>query len=171
LCRPPSVLWQSPGMVITEADMLFVIGRALDGMAGIVTDLGDELANARPDLPGANSPYGIVTHCLGVIDYWVGWCVAGRLVERDRDAEFQAVGPVGSLVDRVERAKSQVARDIAGVDMTGPATVDQVHPLLGSIRTRGAAVLHAYEELAQHRGQLEITRDVLVAGLAGTSDA
>jgi hypothetical protein len=29
--------------------------------------------------------------------------------------------------------------------------------------TQGEVLLHVYEELAQHRGQLEITRDVLVA--------
>ena len=123
-------------MEITEADVLSVIGRALDGMAGILTDLGDELANARPDLPLANSPYGILTHCLGVVEYWVGQCVAGRVAERDRDAEFRAVGPVGPLVDRIARTKEQVALDIAGVDMTDPLTVDREPPLLASIRTQ-----------------------------------
>jgi hypothetical protein len=28
--------------------------------------------------------------------------------------------------------------------------------------TQGAALLHAYEELAQHHGQMEITRDMLM---------
>jgi hypothetical protein len=30
-------------------------------------------------------------------------------------------------------------------------------------RTQGGALLHIYEELAQHRGQMEITRDLLWA--------
>jgi hypothetical protein len=28
--------------------------------------------------------------------------------------------------------------------------------------TQGAALLHTYEELAQHRGQMEITRDIVM---------
>jgi len=34
-------------------------------MLDIVTRLGDDLANRHLDLPGANSPYAILTHCLG----------------------------------------------------------------------------------------------------------
>ena len=32
--------------------------------------------------------------------------------------------------------------------------------------TQGDVLLHVYEELAQHLGQLEVTRDVLLAGSA-----
>ena len=148
-------------MVISEHDFLEVCDRALTGMARILQDLGDDLANARPDLPGANSPFAIVTHCLGVLDFWVGGCVAGRDVMRDRDAEFAATGHVTDLVARVRLAGERLAADIAGVDTTEPAIADRDHPLLREPVTKGAAVLHAYEELAQHHGQLELTRDVL----------
>ena len=36
-----------------------------------------------------------------------------------------------------------------------------------SYATQGAVLLHVFEELAQHLGQLEVTRDVLVARRAG----
>ncbi|MDQ3826936.1 MAG: DUF664 domain-containing protein, partial [Actinomycetota bacterium] len=39
-----------------------------------------------------------------------------------------------------------------------PHVDDSTLPLA---RTQGGALLHIYEELAQHRGQLEITRDLL----------
>lgn len=52
------------------------------------------VTSSSTDLPGTNAPYGIVTHCLGVLDYWVGQCVAGRTIQRDREAEFRAQGPV-----------------------------------------------------------------------------
>src|SRR5919108_1669825 len=58
--------------MVTDDEYLYFADRALDGMAAILTELGDELANRRPDLLGANSPYAIVNHCLGVVDYWVG---------------------------------------------------------------------------------------------------
>jgi hypothetical protein len=55
--------------MVSDDEFRYFVDRALDGMAAILVDLGDELANARPALPGAKSPYAIVTHCLGVVDY------------------------------------------------------------------------------------------------------
>ena len=59
-------------MEISHEDFLMFIDRALDGMLRIVEELGEERVNMRPDLPGANSPYAILTHCIGVCDYWIG---------------------------------------------------------------------------------------------------
>ena len=60
--------------MISSEDYLQFVHEALTGMTGIVTDLGDDLANRRPNLPAANSPFAIVTHCLGVLEYWGGTC-------------------------------------------------------------------------------------------------
>ena len=38
-----------------------------------------------------------------------------------------------------------------------------------SYATQGDVLLHVHEELAQHLGQLEVTRDVLLAGRAGSA--
>jgi len=73
--------------MIPVEDYLWFVDEALDGMVGIT---GDDVANRRPDLPGANSPYAIVTHCLGVMGDWAAHVVAGRQIERDRDEEFRA---------------------------------------------------------------------------------
>ncbi|MGI8678221.1 MAG: hypothetical protein ACR2LX_05950 [Jatrophihabitans sp.] len=54
--------------MISTGDYLYFLDRAPDGMLEIITRRGDDLANRRPDLPGANSPYAILTHCLGVMD-------------------------------------------------------------------------------------------------------
>jgi hypothetical protein len=64
-------------MIVTAEEYLYFTDRALDGMAAIVAELGDELANRRPDLPGANTPYAVLTHCLGVAEFWAGHLVAG----------------------------------------------------------------------------------------------
>ena len=53
-------------MEISQEDFLMFINRALDGMLSIVEELDEERANLCPDLPGANSPYAILTHCVGV---------------------------------------------------------------------------------------------------------
>jgi hypothetical protein len=42
--------------MISVDDYLFFVDEALDGMVRIVTELGDDLANRRPDVSGANSP-------------------------------------------------------------------------------------------------------------------
>ena len=151
--------------MISVDDYLWFVDEALDGMVAIVTELGDDLANQRPDIPDANSPYAVLHHCLGVMAHWGGHVVAGRTVERDRDAEFRANGPVSELVERTRRARRQLADDLAALDAGAPprGTTDPDDAGLPLVRTQGGAVLHIYEELAQHRGQMEVTRDVLRA--------
>ncbi len=149
--------------MISVEDYLWYVDEALDGMVAIVTELGDELANQRPDIPGANSPFATLTHCLGVMEYWGGHVVAGRSNERDRDAEFRASGAVGDLITRVRRAREQLVADMADLDATAPPPnppADCPEPMTA---TQGGVLLHVYEELAQHRGQMEVCRDVLRA--------
>jgi hypothetical protein len=151
--------------VISVEDLLFYVDEALGGMVEIVTGLGDELANSRPDLPGANSPYAILTHCLGVMEYWGGEVIAGRTISRDRDAEFRASGPVDALVESARRARRQLEADLATLEPSAPprGNLDPEDAALPLGRTQGGALVHLYEELAQHRGQMEGCRDVLLA--------
>jgi uncharacterized damage-inducible protein DinB len=146
--------------VIEREAFLGFCDSAVTAMADIVTGLGDDLANRRPDLPGANSPVQILVHCLGVMGWWAGAVNLGRPVERDRDAEFEAVCRAADLAADVERARRQLHDDVAAADpAAAPARPEHQH----DYATQGAVLLHVYEELAQHRGQMEITRDVLVA--------
>src|SRR5262249_4330921 len=89
---------------------------ALQAVADVVGDLGDDLANARPGLPGANSPYAILRHCLGVMEFWGGQVVAGRTVDRDREAEFRASGPVDGLIADAQKAQRRFRADIVTAD-------------------------------------------------------
>ena len=151
--------------MISGDDYLWFVDEALDGMVDIVTALGDDLANQRPDVSGTNSPYVLLHHCLGVIEYWAGHIVAGRTVARDRDAEFRARGPVGELVARTRWTRQQLAADLEAFEPHAPPRgvpkVDDAD--LPIARTQGGALVHVYEELAQHRGQMESCRDVLLA--------
>jgi hypothetical protein len=152
-------------LMISTDDYLYFVDQALDGMTGILTQLGDDRAGRTPGLPATNSPYGIVTHCLGVLEYWAGYLVAGRTIQRDRDAEFTATGPVADLTDRVRAARGQLRADLAELRPFDPprGTPNPADADLPIARTRGGVLLHIYEELAQHLGQLELTRDVLLA--------
>ncbi|MEV4174807.1 DUF664 domain-containing protein [Nonomuraea sp. NPDC049709] len=152
--------------MITDDDYLYYVDRALNGMAGIVAGLGDQLANARPPFPGANSPYALLTHCLGVVSYWAGQLVAGREVTRDRDAEFAGTGLVGPLLDEVAVVRGRLADDVRAAVPGARLRGAPPAAFLGPDRelTQGAALLHVYEELAQHHGQMEILRDAILAG-------
>lgn len=152
--------------MISVDDYLWYVDEALDGMIAIVTKLGDDKANRRPDIPGANSPYVILHHCLGVLEYWGGHVVAGRTVDRDRDAEFEARGPVDDLVRRTEAARARLREDVAELDASAPprnVPDDEDDAALPIGRTQGGALFHIYEELAQHRGQMEGYRDIILA--------
>ncbi|MFN2594888.1 MAG: DUF664 domain-containing protein [Actinomycetota bacterium] len=149
---------------ISEEDFLWYTNRALDEMIAVLFRLGDDDVNRKPDLPGANSPYVIVDHCLGVMEYWGGHVVRGRDSIRDRDAEFRATGKVPELVERVEQARSRLRDDVHKCLSTAPPrkpppAEDRGLPLS---RTQAAVLIHIYEELAQHLGHLEITRDILL---------
>jgi hypothetical protein len=132
-------------------------------MVAILRELGDDAANRRPALPGANAPYAIVTHVLGVLEFWGGRMIAGRAIERDRDAEFVATGEVAELIARVAEARARFADDLSSLDSAAPphgelAEEDADTPMA---RSQGGVLWHIYEELAQHLGQLELTRDLL----------
>jgi hypothetical protein len=142
------------------------VERTVDQMADIVAGLGDDLANRRPALPGANSPYVILRHCLGVMEFWGGQVVAGRAVQRDRPAEFRATGPVAGLIEAAQAAKIAFRADAATADPPAPPRGDPGGKDRDELETltQGGALLHVLEELTQHLGQMEITRDVLRHG-------
>lgn len=149
-------------------DVLRHVDLALDGMVETLESLGDDLVNERPDLPGANSPYVLVRHCCGVMEWWGATELAGRPTDRDRDAEFVSSGTVADLVALVRRQREQFGADVAGVDGSRPAL--GAHRRDGfteserdAVATCGGVVMHVYEELAQHRGHLDITADLLRA--------
>ncbi|MGD0748595.1 MAG: DUF664 domain-containing protein [Acidimicrobiales bacterium] len=154
-----------PGPVaVSTEDYLWFVDRALSEMSGIVEGLGDELANRRPPFRGANSAYVILAHCLGVVEYWGGATVAERPVQRDHAAEYGASGDVAGLVRRTEHARRRLREDIVGLDARArPVSVrpDPEEPVPYT-RTKGAALVHILEELFQHLGHMQITRDALV---------
>jgi len=149
--------------VIDKATYLRFCDEALTHMRQIVVELGDELANRRPDLPGANSPVQILTHCLGVMAYWAREVNLGVDVHRDRPAEFEAVCRVAELAESVEQARGRFHDDVAATSFEAAPVRGKQDDFERGLQTQGAVLMHIYEELAQHRGQLEITRDVLVA--------
>ena len=132
-------------------------------MVSIVEELGDDLANVQPELPGANSAFQIVFHCCGMLEWWTHEAVLGVDVGRDRDAEFTASGSVADLTARVDVVRRQLRDDLASIDLDGPLRgypSDHYRDTPIGMSARGV-LLHVFEELAQHHGHLELTRDAV----------
>jgi Protein of unknown function (DUF664) len=146
--------------MVDKATYLRFCDEALVAMRDIVTDLGDDLANRRPDLPGANSAFAILTHCHGVCGAWASTTNLGRVVPRDRAAEFTATGPVAELAAATDRLRGAFA---GWVEASEPGASPVRPDPRDEYATQGAVLLHVYEELAQHLGQMELTRDVVRA--------
>src|ERR1700722_13425602 len=163
---PPPGGGGATSVAIAVDDYLWFVDLALGQMIAIVEELGDELVNRRPPFRDANSAYAIVTHCLGVMEYWGGATVAERPVERDRAAEFTASGDVAGLVRRTEQARVRLQEDMVGLSAAAPPVSVRRDPddPVPYTETKGAVLLHILEELFQHFGQREITRDTLGAG-------
>jgi hypothetical protein len=153
-------------ITLSTDEYLWFVDQALDEMARIVTELGDEDGNRRPDLPDANSPFAILTHCLGVLEFWSAYMVVDRPFERDRDAEFRATGSVAELVERTHAARGQLAEDLTDADLSAAPRHDPVYPEdVGTplASSQSGLMVHVLREITQHLGQMEITRDVLLA--------
>lgn len=140
-------------------------------MMTILTALGDDLANVRPDLPGANSCYAIANHCIGVVDYWGGSFIAGQRIPRDRSAEFRATGSVTDMVGRLAALQRRlpgwvniaVTEGIRDRDLADGITGGTTRVEVLATATPEWALLHILQDIAQHVGHMEITRDLLPA--------
>lgn len=148
---------------ITDEWWWFLVDRHLDRMLAIASELGDERLNVTPPLPGANSAYQIVFHCCGMLEWWTREAVLGVDVGRDRDAEFAATGSVAELTQRVDAVRRQLRGDLDVIAVDGPLKgnpSDHYRETPIGATARGV-LLHVLEELAQHHGHLELTRDLL----------
>lgn len=149
-------------MQMSADDILEAIDQTLDGMLAIAEELGDELVNQPPNLVGANSPYVILTHCVGLTHFWIGEVLGGRQVNRDREAEFRARGTVADIRQQVRALQQQLRQDIRPVQGDQPLamTLSGRYERMQNKR-QGAILLHCYKELAQHHGHMDLTRDLL----------
>ena len=150
-------------MSIAPKALLPFFTKALSDMVDIAVELGDARINLRPDLPNTNSPYAIMTHCVGSTNDWLGSVLAGRAIVRDREAEFSAEGTVAEIIKAIRELQQQSEEDI--IQVRGDQSLGYRVDLHGSMQehTQGDVLLHCLRELTQHLGQLELTRDILRA--------
>ena len=134
-----------------------------DELFALIAEMDDEQANRRPELEGANSLYGIGTHTLGMMRFWSCTTNRGVELERDPDGEFTASGSVAELLERAAVERHRFETDVRSVDDHAvPANKPQGQDEPWLVSCHGV-LLHVFEEICQHLGQAEVTRDLLTA--------
>lgn len=131
----------------------------LDSLTALVSTMDDESANWRPDRPGANSVVAVLVHCCGMARRWSSTVDLGVEVPRDRDAEFTARMPVADALRLASSTRAAFVADVRATDLdSAPAAVPVDQQTFWTGTCRGV-LLHVLEELSQHLGHAEITRD------------
>ena len=136
---------------------------AFTQIAALAERLGDAKVNERPPGPDTNSAAGIIIHCCGVCEFWLGHVGLGRASTRDRDSEFTATATADELAVAIERSQRQVSDDLRRLAAGEASDAYRAgRAFLQDGDTSDASlVLHVIEELFQHLGQIELTADAL----------
>ncbi len=149
---------------LEATDIQPFIELAFARMMSKATALGDRVSE-RPNLIDANSVYGLVTHCLGLTEWWLDHVVLGNPTSRDRAAEFSRAGSVADLQTAVEAFIHQLPALLAAVESNRTPVSAELDPTQ-SLRTwpwtTNAIVLHVIEELFQHAGHVDISAGLLL---------
>jgi uncharacterized damage-inducible protein DinB len=127
-----------------------------------VLGLDDEAANWQPLQTDTNSIYAILTHILGVDNFWVRQVIGGQTVQRNREAEFKASGKIAELLPKWEAAWIEIGSLLGKLD----------HKQLLEVRTRPFSseqkelitvqwvILHVVTHYATHLGHIQLTRQL-----------
>jgi hypothetical protein len=151
-------------MEISVEDFVLFCERSIGGMRRAVDRLDDATVNELPDLPNPNSPFQLVTHALGSCEWWTAHIVCGHPSDRVRADEFTSTGTLAEVhaaADHVVAGLRELIPEMrAATELSFAASTELP---LDEEWTVGTALIHAYEELAQHLGHLEITVDLVEA--------
>ncbi len=151
--------------MITIDDFLVFADRTFDGFRRALERLDDETINTLPELPDPNSPFQLVIHTVSAVDWWTSHIVLGHLSDRDRPSEFVAVGTMAEAqqaLDTSQRKLHELGSALGAA--TTIANPPETQTPLETQWTVGTCMIHAYEEMAQHLGHLEITVDLVANG-------
>jgi|SRR5579859_1659515 len=132
-----------------------------------LSGLPEDVLNRSIDLPEANTLFALATHLVGAAEFWALSVGGGRMIDRDRAAEFVARGTYADLERRysawmvaLDEALSHRSTD--ELDQRVELPPEQRDTLGKQQPTLRACVLHAIEHSALHLGHIQLTRTLLV---------
>jgi len=146
---------------ISIDDYVAFVDVTLDGYREALARLDDQSVNARPELDDANSAFAIVTHSTAACRWWLLHIIAGQPTDRVRADEFDASGRVAelsALVDALDRDLHAATEDLGRAQVLANDPGWAPEHLEWTV---GTVAMHAYEELTQHLGHLELTVDLV----------
>ena len=141
-----------------------ILREALDG-------LSEQELNWHPPLAEANSSYAIATHTLGNARAWILGICCGQPIERDRPAEFRALGRDASPI--VDNARTLLEEIELSLRALVPESLDDLREPRQQLWGAGTAqpvtgreaILHVISHAAEHIGHIGITRDLAKVAL------
>jgi uncharacterized damage-inducible protein DinB len=133
-----------------------------------LSGLSEEQLNRAPDVQCANSGFVIATHVFGNARAWVLGIVCGQALRRDRPAEFVSSGTYDALGKAAAELSAEIEEALAEID---PTTLDDrfvpAQELWGEGEpheiTRREGLAHVLEHASMHLGQIQVTRDLVLA--------
>lgn len=126
-----------------------------------IQGLSDEAANWHPLPEGTNSVYAMLSHFMGVDNFWVRQVINGEVVQRDREAEFHTSGSLSEMVSRWEEAWTEI-EVMLGKLTSAQLSEARLHPFRpekGTITVRWC-ILHLISHYAIHLGHIQLTRQL-----------
>ena len=137
---------------------------AFHQLLAVADRLGEIKANERPVGTATNSVAGLIVHCCGVAEFWLGHVGLGRPSQRNRDDEFATTATLEELHLIVGKAIRQIESDLDAIaDGQSSEFAAGRQFLLDGDETNASLVVHVLEELYQHLGHAELAADVLLA--------
>jgi hypothetical protein len=145
------------GTADERTQLIAYIDRFRDAIVTKIEGLTEEQARWRP-APTANSLLNLVVHLTGVERNWFQHWVAGRTVERDRDAELAELPPEVTIATAVEAYRRVCAESN---QILGGASMDDLCKGGDAELSVRFVALHMLEETARHAGHADITRELI----------
>jgi hypothetical protein len=136
----------------------------VDRLIATMDELDADGINWKPPGDEMNSITVLATHVMGNVREIVVQQFGGAPLDRDRDAEFRAVGQSAEqLKAQWTELRAQVNGILSNLD---PAILDQdfTRPRSGDVYSGRKLLMHATVHAAEHVGHAELTRDILKAG-------
>ncbi|SRR5260370_20733654 len=138
------------------------IVNSLDRLLACLDGLSAEQLNWQPAVPNANSLYALTTHTLGNTEENILFTLFGKPSSREREKEFLAQGySADELIARWHILRTQMQEALLGLS-SKDLQEERTHPRRGVITGLDILIVVA-RHTAEHLGQAELTRDLMLA--------
>jgi hypothetical protein len=126
---------------------------------------GAAIALDRKPVDDANSIAVLITHALGAEMAWLH-LAAGRTHQRDRASEFVVAGVTARDLIRAVDEADRIAPELVRAAFSTGLETQRDRPGARPVSV-GYCLTHAIAHAAEHVGQAELTRQLLLAAPAG----